>query len=923
MSIEVVRFKTVDDGTHFRLRVLGQDGGTATCSPWQAKRLGPVPDNDRNSWAFVLGSEEAGQYMRVVRYTDAPTAFAAARSKIVRDKLARIGIGECVGVYGRLPDRVFQHVGVAELTTIEADEKGIAEELPLPGKDLTKFIDERTPEECVGYLIRLHDRATNDFSNPVVKNQITLAGLLFRHKLAQSGIYYLVDDELSRRTYMIDKRLGIAADPEAGIHAHGLERENSRTKTSAGHIHLFVHPDLGPVITEEDGSHHHELSEPTSDFTNTDGDHTHSVTLPNGTKIDTDDGGGHSHENIVAATAFDGTHVHQLEIAGGAKVRSLTGGEFWDQVGRPPQEGNPPVPDASTLNKSVALTTLGDLELRTPIAWVVSDTDDKTQILIQEPGALSSALESQIERMLPPEIASRISVCPGEVPLGDAVHCGDLVIQFSKEPAAVGPSEAAASIPKTGQLLKNGSHGTSKGMGMLRVRKLTEFICILDTPTEIWRLHLPRESSSDIATWLKYFDLDGSRYTMPMTHGSSVPAELLEKRPRGGDLVDEFTIEYGMQLPTLREYFISGGSRIGGGVLRLEKRDGITWLASFGTTMPAVLSAAMVATQTMPSVGFSALPLSLEKRIPLAYRYWTKKDDEAVKLRSAIVTDHLIRPESLAVVNKQLDIITRKTFWSKPGIDATTVPRTNMWALASLFPTSGEDVLIFDDAEGSIEEHIKSAQALTDREYLLCCSDTLGNRASISHLGRPFRLEGRPDRLFVASNPLAKTRGVEWVPGATDALWRATGIDYELSTQTLRKRCRDMYRMALAKRIPVFKKDERIVMGIVLEPDVVDAQQDVISAQEIRDTAFLFMEDFRQIGFMHRQLITDQVKILESYIAPVDFSMGSEKVRKGTWIITLRVLANALWKQIKSGELTGFSIGGTGVRRPRQQTRAA
>ena len=37
--------------------------------------------------------------------------------------------------------------------------------------------------------------------------------------------------------------------------------------------------------------------------------------------------------------------------------------------------------------------------------------------------------------------------------------------------------------------------------------------------------------------------------------------------------------------------------------------------------------------------------------------------------------------------------------------------------------------------------------------------------------------------------------------------------------------------------------DERFVLGIVLEPEVVDAQGDIYSAEEIRAAAHRFMED--------------------------------------------------------------------------------
>lgn len=111
-------------------------------------------------------------------------------------------------------------------------------------------------------------------------------------------------------------------------------------------------------------------------------------------------------------------------------------------------------------------------------------------------------------------------------------------------------------------------------------------------------------------------------------------------------------------------------------------------------------------------------------------------------------------------------------------------------------------------------------------------------------------------------------------------------------------------------------EDERFVLGIVLEPDVIDSQGDTYSADEIRRAAHLFMEEFGGLGVMHRMSVDDDVKILESYLAPTDFQIGDVTVRQGTWLLAVRVLGDVLWDQIKAGELTGFSIGGNARRIP-------
>ena len=58
------------------------------------------------------------------------------------------------------------------------------------------------------------------------------------------------------------------------------------------------------------------------------------------------------------------------------------------------------------------------------------------------------------------------------------------------------------------------------------------------------------------------------------------------------------------------------------------------------------------------------------------------------------------------------------------------------------------------------------------------------------------------------------------------------------------------------------------------------------------------------------------MKLLESYLAPADVAIGETEVRKGTWLLAVHVLADELWEQVKDGELSGFSIGGSARRVP-------
>lgn len=118
--------------------------------------------------------------------------------------------------------------------------------------------------------------------------------------------------------------------------------------------------------------------------------------------------------------------------------------------------------------------------------------------------------------------------------------------------------------------------------------------------------------------------------------------------------------------------------------------------------------------------------------------------------------------------------------------------------------------------------------------------------------------------------------------------------------------------------VKLFKtEEERFVLGAVLEPDTVDSQKDFYTAESIRDAAHSFMEHYQALGKQHSEIVTGKLKILESYLAPSTFEMGEETIKKGTWLLAIRVADDDLWDQVKKGDFTGFSIGGAAYRKPK------
>lgn len=110
--------------------------------------------------------------------------------------------------------------------------------------------------------------------------------------------------------------------------------------------------------------------------------------------------------------------------------------------------------------------------------------------------------------------------------------------------------------------------------------------------------------------------------------------------------------------------------------------------------------------------------------------------------------------------------------------------------------------------------------------------------------------------------------------------------------------------------VPIWKaEEERFVYGIVLQPDIVDAQGDSVSKEEIAKASHSFMENCQKIGLQHN-VIVPQIKIWESYLAPVDMTIAGQPVSKGSWVLGVHVNDDGIWEQVRKGELTGFSIKG-------------
>ncbi|KIN37607.1 XkdF-like putative serine protease domain-containing protein [Bacillus subtilis] len=113
------------------------------------------------------------------------------------------------------------------------------------------------------------------------------------------------------------------------------------------------------------------------------------------------------------------------------------------------------------------------------------------------------------------------------------------------------------------------------------------------------------------------------------------------------------------------------------------------------------------------------------------------------------------------------------------------------------------------------------------------------------------------------------------------------------------------------KEVKVLAKEadeQKLVYGIVYEPDTVDAHGDFMTAAEIEKAAHGFLKDAREIDKQH-DFQGGVGAVVESYVAPADFEMNGETIKKGSWVLVTKA-SEEIWEEIKKGEITGYSMAG-------------
>ena len=102
--------------------------------------------------------------------------------------------------------------------------------------------------------------------------------------------------------------------------------------------------------------------------------------------------------------------------------------------------------------------------------------------------------------------------------------------------------------------------------------------------------------------------------------------------------------------------------------------------------------------------------------------------------------------------------------------------------------------------------------------------------------------------------------------------------------------------------------EKGIVYGVVYSPDDVDLQGEWATAEDIEEAAHEYLVKSRQTRRQHGDVSDDEV--VESYVAPCDLRLNGEDVKKGAWVVVMK-LGTKSRDLVKNGKMTGFSMGGS------------
>lgn len=109
-----------------------------------------------------------------------------------------------------------------------------------------------------------------------------------------------------------------------------------------------------------------------------------------------------------------------------------------------------------------------------------------------------------------------------------------------------------------------------------------------------------------------------------------------------------------------------------------------------------------------------------------------------------------------------------------------------------------------------------------------------------------------------------------------------------------------------------FDNLKKEITAPVLVPEQVDYDGHIYSEEEVLKACRNYTDNCNKMSLQHKfPLGDDTVEFVEHYVTPADMTIGEELVKKGTWLATMRIKDDNLWKAVEDKQFTGFSIQAT------------
>jgi len=342
------------------------------------------------------------------------------------------------------------------------------------------------------------------------------------------------------------------------------------------------------------------------------------------------------------------------------------------------------------------------------------------------------------------------------------------------------------------------------------------------------------------------------------------------------------------------------------------------WLFTTPDPRPYVLSEEAVQKGWLPPPGIAALPTWLQKQVPKELRFWTEKDKEKREaMREELIMwyeEGSSQPQEKAAARFKLF---RQTF--RGQIVIRFGPSTTIYYLLLEKPRSvfslDNDPRVREEVAGiELDDDyfkalwVKSEPFEPEPGTLLNPTKKTPSRVELVDEGTVSVLEQEPNLLRL------KLEGKQ-LSGYYLILWETESSPI----MVLRRSDTPAATKKATPFVPVGKNEEKqIVYGVVLSPHGPDAQGDVISPDEVEKAAHRYLIFGRQVGINHEGSPILAFPV-ESYIARTSFYYDPNDpqsfVREGEWVLGVWIPEREVWEKIKSGELTGWSIQGLGIRR--------